>query len=184
MVVEEVQDVDLAAVGELPVRHVGLPAFVGKRRLESHPGASGALVRLRGDETPSASGSARWSRRDGTCSCPAVARWKWIVAAPASKPERVSSHRDAARSRPRRPRGAVRDAAGSARARSDRLVAAFAEATDDLAHPALRHPVGLRHLAVAPSLAGPRPRPRSAPDPSRTPSIGVHDVPTQVSTMW
>ena len=50
VVVEDVQDLDVGAVGELPVGGVGGPHLVGLFGLEAQVAALGALVRLRGDE--------------------------------------------------------------------------------------------------------------------------------------
>ena len=50
MVVEPADDLDLAPVGEAPVREVGLPDLVGRRGLEPDPGAARALARLGHDE--------------------------------------------------------------------------------------------------------------------------------------
>jgi hypothetical protein len=52
VIVDHVQDLDLGAARELPVGDVGLPPFVGHRRLEAHERALGALLRLRADEAP------------------------------------------------------------------------------------------------------------------------------------
>ena len=50
MVVEAVEDLDAAAVGELPVGAVGLPQLVGQRSLEADEGRARALVGLRSDQ--------------------------------------------------------------------------------------------------------------------------------------
>jgi hypothetical protein len=50
VVIEDVQDLDLAAVREGPVGDVGLPAFVGQVGFEPPPRGARSLVRLRGDE--------------------------------------------------------------------------------------------------------------------------------------
>ena len=50
VVVEAVEDLDAAAVGELPVGAVGLPELVGELGLEADPGRARALVRLRRDQ--------------------------------------------------------------------------------------------------------------------------------------
>lgn len=51
VVVNDVEDVDLDAAGELPVGEVGLPALVGHGCFEADRGAAGALVGLGGDES-------------------------------------------------------------------------------------------------------------------------------------
>jgi len=50
VVVEPVQDLDLAPVGQAPVGEVGLPQLVGRGRLEPDPRAARALARLGHDE--------------------------------------------------------------------------------------------------------------------------------------
>ena len=50
MVVEVVEDLDVAAVGEVPVGGVGLPHLVGQLGLEADEGAAGPLLRLRNDQ--------------------------------------------------------------------------------------------------------------------------------------
>ena len=50
MVVDDVEDLDVGAVGQRPVGDVGLPPFVGLLRGEAEVAALGPLVRLRGDE--------------------------------------------------------------------------------------------------------------------------------------
>ena len=50
MVVDAVEDLDAAAVGELPVGAVGLPEFVGQIGLEPNEGRARALVGLRSDQ--------------------------------------------------------------------------------------------------------------------------------------
>ena len=50
VVVENVQDLHIGAVGEMPVGGVGLPAFVGLVGAEPVPGGSGSFLGLRGDE--------------------------------------------------------------------------------------------------------------------------------------
>ena len=49
-VVEEVEDLDRGAVGELPGSGVGLPGFVGQFGFEADEGRSRSFLRLRGDE--------------------------------------------------------------------------------------------------------------------------------------
>jgi len=50
VVIKDVQDLGVAAVGQGPVGDVGLPQLVGQVRGEPVPGGPGPLVRLRGDE--------------------------------------------------------------------------------------------------------------------------------------
>src|SRR5450759_2658045 len=50
MVIDQVQNLDVGAVGQLPVGRVGLPHLVGQLGLEAYPGRLGALVRLRLDQ--------------------------------------------------------------------------------------------------------------------------------------
>ena len=50
VVVEPVEDLDVGAVGQLPVGEVGLPAFVGLGGFEAVIGAAGAFAWLRGDQ--------------------------------------------------------------------------------------------------------------------------------------
>src|SRR5437660_9493332 len=50
LVIEEVEDLDRAAVSELPGGGVKLPGFVGQLGLEADEGSSGSFVRLGGDE--------------------------------------------------------------------------------------------------------------------------------------
>lgn len=52
MVIDDVEDLDVAAIGEGPVRDVGLPPLVGLFGFEADIGALGALVGLGGDEAP------------------------------------------------------------------------------------------------------------------------------------
>ena len=47
MVIEQVQDFDVGAVGELPMGRVGLPHLIGQLGLEANPGGLRALVWLR-----------------------------------------------------------------------------------------------------------------------------------------
>jgi hypothetical protein len=50
MVIEEVQDLGVGAVGEGPVGEVGLPGFVGLVGLEAVQGGLGPFLRLGVDE--------------------------------------------------------------------------------------------------------------------------------------
>ncbi len=50
LVIEEVQDLDRAAIGQLPGCGVELPGFVGQLGLEADEGSSGSFVRLGCDE--------------------------------------------------------------------------------------------------------------------------------------
>ena len=50
MVVEEADDLDLAAIREVPLGRVGLPHLIGLVRLEAYVAGLRALLRLRGDE--------------------------------------------------------------------------------------------------------------------------------------
>jgi hypothetical protein len=50
VVVHDVEDLDVGAVGQLPVGDVEVPAFVGLLGDEADIAAFGAFVRLRGDE--------------------------------------------------------------------------------------------------------------------------------------
>src|SRR5689334_793196 len=50
MIVDEVEDLDLAGVGEVPFGGVGLPELVGQLRLEADEGSLGLFVRLRRDQ--------------------------------------------------------------------------------------------------------------------------------------
>ena len=52
VVVDDVEDLHVGAVGERPVGGVGLPALVGQLGLEPPPRALGPLVGLGGDEPP------------------------------------------------------------------------------------------------------------------------------------
>jgi hypothetical protein len=52
VVVDEVADLDVGAVGEEPVSDVGLPAFVGLGRFEADVAALGPFVRFGNDEAP------------------------------------------------------------------------------------------------------------------------------------
>ena len=52
VVVEPADDLDLGAVGEVPVGEVGLPDLVGRGGLEPDPGAARALARLGHDWPP------------------------------------------------------------------------------------------------------------------------------------
>jgi hypothetical protein len=50
VVVDDVEDLDVGAVGQPPVRRVGLPQLVGQGRLEPHERRARALVRLGRDQ--------------------------------------------------------------------------------------------------------------------------------------
>jgi hypothetical protein len=50
VVVDDVEDLDVCAVGQRPVGDVGLPALVGLLGFEAEVGALRSLVRLGGDE--------------------------------------------------------------------------------------------------------------------------------------
>lgn len=52
MVVEEVEDLDLGAVGEEPFGGVGLPDLVGEISYETDKGGARGLVGLGGDQAP------------------------------------------------------------------------------------------------------------------------------------
>ena len=52
VVVDDVEDLGVAAAGERPVGDVGLPQLVGQVRREPVPGRAGPLVRLGNDKTP------------------------------------------------------------------------------------------------------------------------------------
>ena len=91
MVVFDVEDLDLGAVGQLPVGDVGLPAFVWLLGREPLPRRSGSLVRLRGDEPAALQdppdgggrGQLRWAFPDLGVRAASIAR---IVSAAASSP--------------------------------------------------------------------------------------------------
>jgi hypothetical protein len=73
VIVEPVEDLDLAAVGQAPVGEVGLPALVGRGGLEPDPRAAWALAGL-GDDEPGRvedppDGRGRW---DGETLAPEV----------------------------------------------------------------------------------------------------------------
>jgi hypothetical protein len=53
-VVDDVEDLDLGVIGQLPVGDVGLPAFVGLGGLESSPWGAGSFLGLCGDESSAA----------------------------------------------------------------------------------------------------------------------------------
>ena len=57
MVIEPAEDLDVAAVGEPPVREVGLPALVRQVGLEPDVGRARTLLRFDAGETGSAQGS-------------------------------------------------------------------------------------------------------------------------------
>ena len=50
MVVDEVEDLDLARVGEVPLSGIGLPELVGELSLEADEGGSGPFVWLGRDQ--------------------------------------------------------------------------------------------------------------------------------------
>ena len=50
MVIFEVEDLDRAAVGELPGGSVALPSLVWQLGLEADEGGAGTLMRLRSDQ--------------------------------------------------------------------------------------------------------------------------------------
>jgi hypothetical protein len=50
VIIEPVEDLDVAAVGQGPVGEIGLPAFIGLLGLETDVGAFGPFTRLRGDQ--------------------------------------------------------------------------------------------------------------------------------------
>jgi hypothetical protein len=50
VVVEQVEDFDLVAVGEVPVGDVGLPQLIGHGGFEAFPRRAGPFVRLSDDE--------------------------------------------------------------------------------------------------------------------------------------
>jgi hypothetical protein len=62
MVVEDVQDLHLGAVGQPPMGDVGLPAFVGLIGAKHLPRRAGPFLRLRGDKA--AAGQDPPDRRD------------------------------------------------------------------------------------------------------------------------
>ena len=81
MVVEAVEDLDAAAVGELPVGAVGLPQLIGQRSLEADEGRARALVgcgaisplRLRMRQMVATDGALpSWRRRWWAMVCAAV----------------------------------------------------------------------------------------------------------------
>ena len=63
MVVDEVQDLDLGAVGQVPLGRIGLPAFVGQRCLETDEGGARLLVRLWGDQAMTTEDAPDWAAR-------------------------------------------------------------------------------------------------------------------------
>ena len=50
MVVDEVEDLDFAGVGQAPLGGIGLPELVGQLRLEADERSLGAFVRFRSDQ--------------------------------------------------------------------------------------------------------------------------------------
>ena len=62
VVVEPVQDLDAASIGQGPVREVGLPALVGLLGGKAVIGAFGAFTRLRGDQAVMVQDAPGWSR--------------------------------------------------------------------------------------------------------------------------
>jgi hypothetical protein len=50
VIIEPVEDLDVAAVGQGPVGDIGLPAFIGLLGLETDVGAFGPFTRPRGDQ--------------------------------------------------------------------------------------------------------------------------------------
>ncbi len=46
LVINEIENLDLGATGELPMGQICLPGLIRQRRLESNPGALGALLWL------------------------------------------------------------------------------------------------------------------------------------------
>jgi hypothetical protein len=65
VVVEPADDLDLAAVGQVPVGNVGLPDRVGLRGLEADPGAAWAFARLGYDEAGGMQDAPDGGRRGG-----------------------------------------------------------------------------------------------------------------------
>jgi hypothetical protein len=61
VVIDNVQDRDLVAVGQLPMGDVGLPAFVGLLGAKRAPAGPGPLLRLRSDKATSGTRSAKSS---------------------------------------------------------------------------------------------------------------------------
>ena len=150
MVVDEVHDLDLGPIGEHPVGDVGLPALVRQLSLEPDPGASGALVRLGGDEPSTTEHPPDRGDRRG--------------AAPVSQEVVVDGLGAGIKALIRKflaepydlvfdlPGSSVGDAFGRFGPRLDPGVASGPEPPHHLRDPALRHPVGPRHLPVAPPL--------------------------------
>ena len=88
VIVENVEDFDLAVVGEAPVGDVGLPAFVGLVGAERAPRRVGPFLRLR-VTNPRRDKIRQIVEVAGTGSTPTVARCAAIVSAPASRPRFV-----------------------------------------------------------------------------------------------
>ena len=85
VVVDDVEDLHAAAVGQLPVRGVRLPAFVGLLRGEPVPAVLGRFLGC-GVTNPRRVSTRQIVEVDGRRSVPD--RWRWVrmVSAPASQP--------------------------------------------------------------------------------------------------
>lgn len=92
VVVQADKDLDITAVGELPVRGVGLPELAGQLGLEANEGGARPLVRLRRDQPV-----AFWRMRQTVATEGAVPtsrrRWCAMVCGPLSWPAAARSQR-------------------------------------------------------------------------------------------
>jgi hypothetical protein len=161
VVVLDVEDLDRAPVGELPVRRIGLPPLVGLVRLEPRERALRSLLGLRRDEPPVPEDPPD----RGRCRGPAVSTLE--VEGDRVSPgveslfaELLSDQDDLVLDLPTR---ALRNAFGPSRPGLKPGLALGVEPTDELVHP----PPG---DSVPPGDLGPRPP--LEPDPS-------HDQPSQ-----
>jgi hypothetical protein len=93
VVVEDVEDLHVGAVGQGPVGGVGLPAFVGEFGFEAEIGAARPFLRL-GVTKPRRCRIRQMVATDGT-----EARrrrrdtWNWMVCGPASRPSSLRALR-------------------------------------------------------------------------------------------
>ena len=150
VVVEAVEDLDAAAVGELPVGAVGLPELVGQLGLEADERGSRPLVRLRSDQ-PVAGEDApdrRHRRRAADLEAEMVGDRVWAaVVAGVSKLPSQANDRGLNLGR-----GCVGAGAWSSRAWLQGGIAALAEPRDQLVEPISRDPVRLGDLRGASPL--------------------------------
>lgn len=150
VVVEEVEDFDVGAVGQAPVGEVGLPAFVGLFGGEADVGGLGSFLGLGSDHSGGVQVAADGVDRDGQAvavvQVPGDGLWAVVEAVAGQFGAQRHDQVDGGLCQP------GRAGVGAPGAGCECGVAVAPVAGHQLGDPALRHPVGPGGLGLAQSL--------------------------------